>query len=125
MVFWRKSQPGSQNEAASPGADDGAPVRMGSGRQQEALTGILKRFLITEKSSRGAVQNTYLFAVADDTNKIEIKRAVEARFGVKVERVHISRMPGKVRRRGHIIGWKSGFKKAGVTLAAGEKIELT
>ena len=65
-----------------------------------------------------------LFEVAADANKIEIKHAIEALFSVKVDSVHTQIVRGKLKRVGRYIGMRSGWKKAIVTLKAGNKIEF-
>ncbi|RME39558.1 MAG: 50S ribosomal protein L23 [Deltaproteobacteria bacterium] len=86
---------------------------------------ILKRPLITEKTSmvrEGG--NVVAFEVARDANKIEIKQAVEKAFDVKVENVNTVLVAGKVKRFGRNIGKRSNWKKAYVTLAEGNEIDL-
>lgn len=99
---------------------------------------IIKRPLLTEKGTRlkehgGAPAGTFseedlqpqvLFEVAMDANKIEIKRAIEALFSVKVVDVHTQVMRGKEKRIGRYMGMRPNWKKAIVTLAAGNKIEF-
>ena len=99
---------------------------------------IIKRPLLTEKGTRlkehgGAPVGTFteetlkpqvLFEVAMDANKIEIKRAIESLFSVKVVDVHTQVMRGKEKRIGRYMGMRSSWKKAIVTLAAGNKIEF-
>ena len=80
---------------------------------------------ITEKSAMLGGENKYIFLVGPRANKIEVKKAVEGRYGVSVRNVNILNMPGKERRRGRQIGWKPGFKKAIVKVKEGQKIELT
>ena len=83
---------------------------------------IVKRALLSEKGAHQRdVSNQYIFEVAIDANKIEIKRAVEAQFKVKVAEVRIASMHGKVRRQGRFVGRRPDWKKAYVRLAAGEK----
>lgn len=85
---------------------------------------ILKKPVITEKSTNlNAWHNQYVFAVMPQVNKNEIKKAIQDLYGVKVERVNIINVPGKVRRLGRHEGFHSGYKKAIITLAKGEKIE--
>src|SRR3989338_5518171 len=83
---------------------------------------VLKGAHVTEKSGFLNKFNQYVFKVSPRSNKIEIKKAVEKMYGVKVDRVMISVMPSKKRRLGRYEGEKSGFKKAVVKLAAGHKI---
>ncbi len=83
---------------------------------------VIRRPLITEKSTvlkdeRGIVA----FEVDLRANKIEVKRAVEAQFKVKVADVRSARMHGKVRRQGRFVGRKPDWKKVYVRLAEGEK----
>ncbi len=89
---------------------------------------IIKEPHITEKAGFLADQNKYVFRVFPKANKIEIKKVIEALYGVKVEKVHLIHSAPKKRRLGRSEGWrhglKRGFKKAIVTLAKGEKIEL-
>ena len=83
---------------------------------------VIRRPLITEKTTlQREVANTYAFAVAKDANKIEIRRAVETQFKVKVAEVRISRQRGKERRQGRFVGRQPDWKKAYVRLAPGEK----
>ena len=86
---------------------------------------VIKRVLITEKSTTAReLQNKYPFEVSRDSNKIEIKRAVEQLFSVKVDTVRTLLMHGKVRRQGRYFGRRSDWKKAIVTLKPDQKIEL-
>ena len=86
---------------------------------------IIRRPLITEKATRLQEElNKYAFEVDRRSNKIEIKRAVEERFGVVVTKVHTINVPGKVKTLGRFSGRRPDWKKAIVTLAEGEKIEL-
>jgi large subunit ribosomal protein L23 len=86
---------------------------------------IIKRALITEKSTVAKEQsNKYLFEVDRRTNKIEIGKAVEKLFHVKVLDVRVMNVLGKKKRMGRIIGEKSSWKKAIVTLEPGSRIEL-
>jgi large subunit ribosomal protein L23 len=83
---------------------------------------IIRRPLITEKSTEQREdRNIVAFEVHRDANKIEVKRAVEAQFKVKVAEVRIARVHGKVRRQGRYVGRRPDWKKAYVRLAAGEK----
>lgn len=69
-------------------------------------------------------QNQYGFVVARDANKIQIKTAIEQKYGVTVQTVRTVNMRGKVKRMGRYTGRRSAWKKAFVTLKAGDKIEL-
>jgi large subunit ribosomal protein L23 len=86
---------------------------------------IVRRAMISEKGTRlREKQNGYLFEVSRDANKIEIKRAVEAIFNVKVNSVRTIRVHGKPKRQGRYAGHRPDWKKALVTLAKGSTIEL-
>jgi large subunit ribosomal protein L23 len=85
---------------------------------------VLRRPVITEKSTMLGDQGQYVFEVARDANKIEIRRAVETVFKVNVQSVNVSHVRGKMRRMGRSMGLTSSWKKAVVTLRKGQKIEL-
>ena len=86
---------------------------------------IVRKALITEKGTAlRELRNQYHFEVARDANKIEIKRAVEAIFSVKVDHVRTMQMRGKEKRQGRYVGRRSDWKKAVVTLLPDQKIEL-
>lgn len=86
---------------------------------------VLKRPLLTEKGTdQKESMNKYLFEVDRGANKIQVKNAVEKIFSVKVDDVHTVNVKGKVKRVGRNIGKRSDWKKAIVTLKAGEKIEI-
>jgi len=80
--------------------------------------------LVTEKSTRGSEHNQVTFKVSLDASKPEIKKAVEGLFEVKVKQINTIRMKGKVKRfKGHL-GKRSNWKKAIVSLADGETIDM-
>ena len=86
---------------------------------------IVRRARITEKGTQiRENQNGYLFEVARDANKIEVKKAVEAIFNVKVSTVRTLRVHGKPKKVGRHAGHRPDWKKAIVTLKKGETIEL-
>ena len=77
--------------------------------------------VITEKSVAALSEKKYTFRVADGANKIEIAKAVEEIFGVKVAKVNTISMKGKHRRMGRHEGYTSDWKKAVVTLTEESK----
>jgi len=79
---------------------------------------------ITEKSHQLIAVNKYIFKIFKDANKIKVKRTIENLYNVKVIKVNIVNIPKKKRIYGRTKGWKSGFKKAVITLKEGSKIEL-
>lgn len=88
------------------------------------LRRIIRKPLFTEKSTRQMEGNQYVFAVAPDANKRQIAEAVERQFEVKVTQVRTQNHMGKVRRMGRFAGRQSDWKKAIVTVAEGDTIEL-
>jgi large subunit ribosomal protein L23 len=81
--------------------------------------------LVTEKSTAGKDNyNQVVFVVDLRANKIQIKKAVEKIFKVKVLKVRTQRVPGKTRRMGRSFGERPDWKKAFVTLRAGDRIEF-
>jgi large subunit ribosomal protein L23 len=86
---------------------------------------VLIRPVISEKSVAETERNNYTFAVARDANKYQIKAAVEAEFKVNVLDVRVMSVKPKQKRRGRRqMGTVPGWRKAVVTIAAGQKIEL-
>ena len=85
---------------------------------------IIIRPLITEKNTNLMALNKYSFEVDRSANKHQIKHAVESVFNVSVVKVHTMNMRGKLRRRGQKLGYTADWKKAIVTLAEGDRIEL-
>ena len=87
---------------------------------------IIKKLLVTEKSTVAREEsNKYVFEVDRKANKVEIGQAVEKLFKVKVLDVHVMHVLGKKKRTGKVMGQKSSWKKAIVTLTAGNRIEIS
>jgi large subunit ribosomal protein L23 len=85
------------------------------------------RPVVSEKSTVLGNDGKYVFEVAPTANKIQIKQAIEAAFAnkkVAVTAVNILRVPGKQRRRGKSVGMTRSWKKAIVTLKAGQRLDL-
>jgi large subunit ribosomal protein L23 len=82
---------------------------------------IIIKPLITEQSMMGVAFKKYTFKVASDANKIDIAKAVEELFGVKVAKVNTINVSGKMRRYGRFEGYKASWKKAVVTLTEDSK----
>ena len=85
---------------------------------------IIKYPLITDKATRLLENNQYSFIVDRNSDKITIKNTIEFLFDVKVTKVNSCRLPRKKKRVGKYIGWKAQYKKAIVTLAEGDVIDL-
>ena len=81
-----------------------------------AAQDIIIRPIITEKTMQGATEKKYTFEVAKKSNKIEIAKAVEEIFNVKVSKVNTVNVRGKLRRQGRNQGYTRSWKKAYVTL---------
>lgn len=88
------------------------------------FTDIIIAPVITEKAAIQAEANIYTFKVAKNANKIEIKKAIEEAFGVKVVKVNTANTKAKDKRVGRYTGKTQTYKKAYITLADGEKIEI-
>ena len=86
---------------------------------------IIRRPLITEKTTiQKESFNQVTFEVDRKANRVEIKRAVEKIFNVRVAVVRTMQITGKVKRRGRILGKRKDWKKAIVTLMPGERIDF-
>ena len=93
-----------------------------------SATQIILRPVISEKSMDQSNVNKYTFAVADEANKMQIKAAVEELFKVTVTSVNVlttkRKEKSRNRRRGRQVGYTSPWKKAVVTIQAGDSIEF-
>ena len=86
---------------------------------------VIKKYLVTEKTTASKEQgNKYTFQVDRGANKIEVGRAVASLFKVKVLDVHVMNVLGKKKRVGKVLGEKSSWKKAIVTVAKDNRIEI-
>jgi large subunit ribosomal protein L23 len=86
---------------------------------------IIRRPLITEKTTiQKEMANQVSFEVDRKANRVEIKRAVEKIFNVRVVGVRTMQIKGKTKRRGRIVGKRRDWKKALVTLGPGERIDF-
>lgn len=123
--FKKKSASESEKKPDTAGAvKQGKETKPAARGSSKRMFGVLLRAHVTEKTARQAKKNAYVFAVADLANKHIIKRAVEGKYGVSVLSVRTLKTHEKERRRGRIIGWKPGFKKAVVIIKEGQKIEI-
>ena len=136
-LFNRKKNKNSEAVIERPAADIAAEVlrptvtatqrteqlRPEDGADALAYQAIVRPHL-TEKASRAGAFNKYVFRVAKGANKLEIKQAIQKLYKVHVEKVAVAYLPAKERRLGRQVGHKPGFKKAVVTLRAGNKIDL-
>ncbi len=90
---------------------------------QEWMYEIITSPHVTEKATMGSEHNQVTFRVSKDASKPKIKEAVEALFGVKVKGVNTIVQKGKTKRFRGILGQRSDFKKAVITLEEGEIID--
>lgn len=89
------------------------------------IYGVLRRPMVTEKTTiQKEDNNQVVFRVRRDANKVEIRKAVEKLLGVKVTSVNTAIARGKTKRMGRQTGRRPNWKKAIVTLAAGEEVEF-
>lgn len=93
-------------------------------RKNKNYTDIILKPVISEKSSRGEGERKYIFEVSPSANKIEIRKAIEDAFRVKVEKVNIINLEGKGRIYKGIRGKEKDIKKALVKLKEGHRIEM-
>ena len=82
---------------------------------------IIKKPILSEKTYAEIPNKKYAFEVAKNSNKVEIKKAIEEIFGVKVKSVNTVNCNGKLKRQGKTQGYTSDYKKAYVTLTADSK----
>jgi len=91
----------------------------------ERLMKVVLAPVVSEKSTRVADKNRqYVFRVADDATKPEVKAAIELLFKAKVQDVTVSNVKGKEKRFGRYVGRRRNWKKAYVRLAAGQEINF-
>ena len=98
---------------------------MSATMQKERLMQVLLAPQVSEKSTFvGEKNNQYVFRVADDATKPEIKAAVELMFKTKVKSVQVANVKGKEKRSGRNVGRRRSWKKAYVSLAQGQEINF-
>jgi len=87
---------------------------------------VLLKPVVSEKSYRLMEDGVYVFVVAPDATRIEVRQAVEQTFGVRVTKVNTLNRKGKLRRnrRTNTVGKRPGTKRAVVTLVSGDRIDL-
>jgi large subunit ribosomal protein L23 len=85
---------------------------------------LIKRPVITEKTTKMMEENKYCFVVDPKANKTQIKQAIEVIFNVKVQSVNTTNILGKIKKMGRHEGRRSSWKRATVTLKKGSRIEF-
>nr|YP_010199434.1 ribosomal protein L23 [Gracilariopsis tenuifrons]UAD89292.1 ribosomal protein L23 [Gracilariopsis tenuifrons] len=91
---------------------------------QKTLIDIIKYPILTDKTTRMIEENRYCFAVEVKANKLEIKKAIEKLFDVKIQTINTINIKSKKKRVGKYIGYKSKYKKAIIKLYDPYRIEL-
>jgi len=109
---------------ANPEKNDKNTSGLSQREQSEIAYRVLTEPWITERSHNLMALNKYVFKVAEFSNRNQIKKAVEELYNVRVIKMNIINIPSKKRNFARKAGWKSGYKKAIVTLKEGDKIEL-
>ena len=126
-LFNRKKKNPVQDRTDAPVAES-EPKKQGvslpSGTDAASYQSIVQQH-ITEKSTALQAMRKYVFRVYAGAGKIEIRKAIEKLYKVSVTKVHIAYAPGKMRQVGRHQGKRPGFKKAIVTLKAGNSIDIT
>ena len=79
---------------------------------------------ISEKSTNLSQENKYVFKIYKNSNKLEIKKAIEGTYGVNVTAVNIIKIPKKKRRLGKTEGFRKSYSKAVITIKEGQRIEI-
>ena len=125
----KKSETTKQEAPEKPRAADKEERReLKETPKAKSLGGIAPRILlaphVTEKAGNLGAMNQYVFKVASSATKIDVARAVYEVYGIRPVSIHTVNMPRKLRRRGQAIGFKSGMRKAIVTLPKGKTIEV-
>ena len=92
---------------------------------RQEMYDLIRSPLITEKATAASEHNQIIFKVPLTATKREVKAAVEGLFSVKVDAVNTIRVQGKLKRVRGRAGHRSDFKKAIVTLAEGQRIDVT
>lgn len=119
--FWRKSN----KEPKPPKQAEAKPAEVVESSTPSVLAPagtVLKRYFVSEKSTRGFPMNQYTFEVDRRATKTDVRDAVERGYKVDVTGVNIVRLPAKKIQLGRFRGTKGGIKKAIVTLKEGQTI---
>lgn len=113
-----KDQKAAAENAAADQAKTPAKLKENTG---DAFR-VLVKPIVSEKAFHAANEGKYVFSVSKDANKIQVRKAIEKVYDVKVERVNMVNVRGKARNFGRTSGTTSAWKKAIVTLKKGQSI---
>lgn len=126
----KKSEAAKEESVSMQDLYSGAKETAGSKKSSAASGKINESYrvlvspLITEKATTLVGENKYVFIVTEGANKIEIAKAIKATYGVTPVKVNVANVSGKKVARGRIRGQRSDWRKAVVTLAKGESIQI-
>jgi len=125
-LFKKKPVPKPKKKVEAVKPEVKKPVRRPPAKKKDLreIYKILKEPHISEKATILVDQNKYIFKVFPTANKIETKKAIENLYGVRVKNINVINVHRKRKMLRGIRGFKSGYKKAIVTLEKGEKIEI-
>ena len=124
----------SKEKEAKPAKAEKAPKATTPKKEKKARAKVaanaahyqtIKSPVVTEKSTMAGEHNKYTFKVCKHSNKIQVRDAVEALFGVEVTKVNVINYDGKVKAFRQRLGQRNEYKKAIVTLKQGQSIDLT
>lgn len=110
----------TKNTAEVPAVESKAQ----NGKTSARVYNVLVRPVLSEKATRDEQNGQYTFIVAMNTNKIEVKKAIFARYGVRPTRVNMINVEGKETRFGRTLGRRKDYKKAIVQLPKGQTISI-
>jgi large subunit ribosomal protein L23 len=123
-----QQKPKASKQEVSSGSSEKQEKKVQASPAKVRAYEIIKSPHVTEKSTELGQKNKYVFKIYPYANKVEVRKAIEALYNVKVADVNIVHTPPKRRRLGRQEGWqgglKQGYKKAIVTLKPGDKIEI-
>ena len=117
-----KKEPKPPKQAKADAASDAPAAESAAPTVKAAGGNVLKRYFVSEKSTRGFAMNQYTFEVDRSATKTDVRDAVQRGYDVDVTSVNIVRLPAKKITLGRFKGEKGGIKKAIVTLKAGQSI---
>ena len=123
-LFKKKTKEEAKTEEKQETEKKEAKLDLPQGKDPK-LYKIIEKSIVTEKAVSLSNHNKYVFRVSPKTNKIEVRKAIEKLYDVKVKDVRILNAVGKKRQVGRFQGWKPGFKKAVITLEKGHSIEVS
>ncbi|TSC90652.1 MAG: large subunit ribosomal protein L23 [Parcubacteria group bacterium Gr01-1014_2] len=123
-LFKRNNKEEIKSEQKKETKEEMAKLGLPEGKDPK-LYKIVEKPIVTEKAVNLSKGNKYVFRVFPKTNKVEVKKAIEKLYEVKVKNIRIINTVPKKRQVGRFEGWRPGFKKAIITLEKGYRIEIS